>query len=68
MKYLSYIDQLADEEAPIHRINIDGATKYKSSLGGFCTLTLIIIFLLVLLREGQDVVNGSYPFVSQRPV
>jgi len=28
--FLVNIDTLADEEAPIHRINIDGKTEYKS--------------------------------------
>ena len=39
-KYLKYIDALADDEAPIHKINIDGNTEYKSALGGFSTLTI----------------------------
>ena len=57
------IDTLADEEAPIHKINFDGKTSYKSALGGFCTLTLVIVFLLVLLKEGSEVLTKAYPFV-----
>ena len=48
-KFLENIDNLADDEAPIHRINLDGNTKYKSSLGGLCTLTIVIAFIVVLL-------------------
>ena len=46
-----YIDVMADDEAPIHRINFDGATEYKSTLGGCCTLTIAFIFFLVLAKE-----------------
>ena len=28
--FLKSIDNLADDEAPIHRINLDGNTAYKS--------------------------------------
>ena len=51
-KFFQEIDTLADEEAPIHKISFDGETAYKSTLGGICTLTLVFIFLLVLLKEG----------------
>ena len=44
-------DVLADDEAPIHRINLEGETRYKSVLGGFCTFTLCVVFILVLLNE-----------------
>ena len=47
-KFIENIDNLADDEAPIHRINMDGNTKYKSSLGGFCTLTIVAAFIVVL--------------------
>ena len=60
---LKDIDVLADDEAPIHRMNIDGNTRYKSALGGFCTLTLILIFILVLLNNFSDVYNKTYPMV-----
>ena len=49
--FLKYIDVMADDEAPIHRINIDGETEYKSTLGGCCTLTIAVIFILVLAKE-----------------
>lgn len=50
-KFLKSIDTLADDEAPIHKINLDGNTQYKSSLGGFCTLTIVLIFILVLIKD-----------------
>lgn len=54
---LEKIDVLADNEAPIHRINLEGKTVYKSALGGFCTITLAVVFLLVLAREAGDVIR-----------
>ena len=66
--YLKSIDALADREAPIHRINLGGKSVYKSALGGFCTLTLGVVFLLVLAREAGDVINVKYPFVQIRKV
>ena len=50
-KFLKNIDTLADDEAPIHKIHIDGNTEYKSTLGGCCTLIIFIIFILVLFKE-----------------
>ena len=50
--FLKYVDSLADDEAPIHKINLDGHTEYKSTLGGFCTLSIAFIFILVLVKEG----------------
>ena len=61
--FFEKIDSLADDEAPIHKINFNGSTAYKSSLGGFCTLTLAIIFILVLAKEGGEVLRKQYPFV-----
>ena len=51
-KFLENIDTLADDEAPIHRMNMDGNTQYKSALGGCCTLTIAFAFLAVLIKEG----------------
>ena len=59
--FLKHIDTLADDEAPNHKLSIDGNTEYKSALGGFCTLT-------VLLKEGIEVINISNPFVQSRAV
>lgn len=67
-KFLENIDNLADDEAPIHRINMDGNTKYKSSLGGFCTLTIVIAFLAVCIILGGDVISKKYPFTTIREV
>ena len=53
---LKYIDVLADTEAPIHRINFEGKTKYKSALGGFCTMGIVVAFLLVLISESEEVI------------
>ena len=49
------LDCLADDEAPIHRINLNGSTEYKSQLGGFCTITIFIVFILVLIKEAIPV-------------
>ena len=54
---LKRIDCLADDEAPIHRINLDGNTEYKSQLGGFCTITIFIVFILVLIKEAIPVLK-----------
>ena len=62
-KYLKEIDILADYEAPIHRINFEGKTKYKSALGGFCTMLIVVAFLLVLISESDEVIKKKYPFV-----
>ena len=53
-KHLIYrgFDIQETEQSWIISMNSDGETSYKSALGGFCTLTLVIIFLLVLLKEG----------------
>ena len=61
--YLKNVDSLADDEAPIHRINLDGNTTYQSALGGFCTLTIVLIFVLVLIKEADEVITMKYPFV-----
>jgi len=62
LKHLKRVDALADDEAPIHKINLDGKTKYQSELGGFFTLTLVVAFSLVLIKEGGEVLSMSYPF------
>ena len=66
--FLQRIDVLADDEAPIHRINIEGNTIYKSALGGFCSLNLVIVFLIILYLESGDVINKRYPFVQTKNV
>ena len=58
---LKSIDILADEEAPIHRINMNGKTVYKSALGGWCTLMIGLSFILVLIKECEEVIKKSYP-------
>ena len=68
MSFLQKIDALADEEAPIHRLNISGARVYRSALGGFCTLMIGVTFLLLLISESDDVVHKKYPFVQSKPV
>ena len=68
MSFLHKIDALADEEAPIHRLNISGARVYRSALGGFCTLMIGVTFLLLLISESDDVVHKKYPFVQSKPV
>ena len=55
--FLKNVDSLADDEAPIHKINLDGNTEYKSALGGCATLTIALIFILVLWKEAKDVVG-----------
>ena len=65
---LKHLDALADDEAPIHRINFEEKTKYQSALGGLCTLTLIFVFLFVLYIEADEVINKKYPFVQTREV
>ena len=67
-RFFKYIDVMADDEAPIHRINLDGETEYKSTLGGCCTLTIAIIFFLVLAKEAQDVISKEYPVSQKREV
>lgn len=52
---LKSINCLADDEAPTHRINLDGNTEYKSQLGGFCTITIFVAFSLVLIKEAIPV-------------
>ena len=66
--FLEKIDILADEEAPIHQINFEGETKYRSSLGGFCTLLIAMTFLSVLISESEEVIKKKYPFVQRRLV
>lgn len=66
--FLEKIDILADEEAPIHQINFEGETKYRSSLGGFCTLLIAVTFLSVLISESEEVIKKKYPFVQRRLV
>ena len=68
MSFLQKIDALADEEAPIHRLNISGDRVYRSALGGFCTLMIGVTFLLLLYSESSDVINKKYPFVQSKPV
>ena len=68
MTFLHRIDALADDEAPIHRLNIDGHRVYKSTLGGFCTLMIGVTFLLLLISESGEVINKKYPFVQSKPV
>ena len=65
---LKDIDALADDEAATHRMNLDGNNQYKSTLGGFCTLTLALIFILLLISNGKDVYNVTYPIVQSREV
>ena len=59
---------MADDEAPIHRLNISGEKKYRSALGGFCTLMIALAFLLLFFSESGDVINKKYPFVQSKPV
>ena len=66
--FLKSIDILADEEAPIHRINLEGKTKYQSTFGGFCTLLIAVIFCFVLYIESEDVITKKYPFISNKEV
>ena len=66
--WLQKIDVLADVEAPIHRLNLDKKTVYKSSLGGFCTLLIGLTFLLVLIKESDEVIQQKYPFVQTKAV
>ena len=68
MSFLQKIDALADEEAPIHRLNISGDRVYRSALGGFCTLMIGVTFLLLLYTESSDVIKKKYPFVQSKPV
>ena len=68
MSFLHKIDALADEEAPIHRLNISGDRVYRSALGGFCTLMIAVTFLLLLISESDEVVQKRYPFVQSKPV
>ena len=68
MSFLYKIDALADEEAPIHRLNISGERVYRSALGGFCTLMIGVTFLLLLISESDEVVQKRYPFVQSKPV
>ena len=68
MSFLHKIDALADEEAPIHRLNISGDRVYRSALGGFCTLMIGVTFLLLLISESDEVVQKRYPFVQSKPV
>ena len=68
MSFLQKIDALADEEAPIHRLNISGDRVYRSALGGFCTLMIGVTFLLLLWSESYDVIHKKYPFVQSKPV
>ena len=63
---LAKIDVLADDEAPIHRINLDKKTRYKSVLGGFCTLTLVFSFIFVFFNEYEDVYKMNYPVSQSR--
>ena len=56
MSFLHKIDALADEEAPIHRLNISGDRVYRSALGGFCTLMIGVTFLLLLISESDEVI------------
>ena len=65
---LNRLDALADEEAPIHRLNISGKRVYRSTLGGFCTLMIFVIFILLLWTESKEVINKEYPFVQSKPV
>ena len=62
-EFLQRIDILADDEAPIHRINLKGKTVYHSSFGGCCTLIIALIFLSVLIIESEDVIKQKYPIV-----
>ena len=68
MSFLQKIDALADEEAPIHRLNISGDRVYRSALGGFCTLMIGVTFLMLLWSESYDVIHKKYPFVQSKPV
>ena len=45
--FLKNIDILADDEAPIHRINLDGKTVYHSTFGGCCTILIAMAFCVV---------------------
>ena len=66
--FLSRLDALADEEAPIHRLNISGKRVYRSALGGFCTMMIFVIFILLLISESDEVIAKRYPFVQSKPV
>ena len=63
---LKSIDILADDEAPIHRINFKGKTAYQSTLGGFCTFLITVIFFFILWIESEDVIQMKYPLVQTR--
>ena len=55
--FLKNIDILADDEAPIHRINLDGKTVYHSTFGGCCTILIAIAFCVVLYIESEDIIG-----------
>ena len=42
--------------------------KYRSALGGFCTLLIVVAFLLVLISESEEVIAKKYPFVQSRGI
>ncbi len=55
-QFLKNIDILADDEAPIHRINLDGKTVYHSTFGGCCTILIALAFCSVLYIESEDII------------
>ena len=67
---LEKLDFLGDssKDRPNERLNIDGDTKYKSTLGGFCTVSIAVIFMLVLLAELGHVAKRRFPATSTREV
>ena len=67
-QFLKNIDILADDEAPIHRINLDGKTVYHSTFGGFCTILIAMAFCVVLYIESEDIILQKYPFVQSKDI
>ena len=45
--FLERIDSIADEVSPVHRLNFEEHTEYKSQLGGLCTILIYLVFFFV---------------------
>jgi len=61
---LQKIDSIADNVSPVHRINFEGHTQYKSHLGGLCTILIALAFLFILVKRAIPVIAIEDPKVQ----
>lgn len=58
---LSYILKLCDFYAPSVEINYNGNYKYKTALGGICTILTIFILIYFTIFFSKDMINKTNP-------